>query len=82
VKEVQVHNGGTVVSTFEELSDGRYEGRLFYRMAGGRWSPPLPSDIQSELGRTSACSSRSIARNSTNQPAWLLGETDDESWRL
>jgi hypothetical protein len=80
MKEVLVHNGGTVITTFEEFSDGRYEGRVHYK-TGGRWSPPLPSDVRlPELGRTSTCSSRSIARNSTQQPTWLLGET--ESWRL
>jgi hypothetical protein len=80
VKEVKVSNGGTVISTFEELADGRHEGRLFYRHTDG-WSPPLPADVRvPELGRTSTRSSRSIARSSTNRPTWLLGET--ESWRL
>jgi hypothetical protein len=80
VKEVELHNGGTVITTFEQFADGRCEGRVHYK-AGGSWSPPLPPDVRApELGRTSARSSRSIARSSTHQPTWLLGET--ESWRL
>jgi hypothetical protein len=78
VREIRAFSGG--LSVYEELPGGGCEGRLFYRM-GGRWAPPLPAEIQSELGRTLARSSRSIARSSTDQPAWLLGETD-EPWRL
>jgi hypothetical protein len=72
VKSFEMHNGGTVITVFEELPRGGCEGRLFYRTDKG-WSPPLPPDVRvPELGRTSTRSSRSIARSSTQQPTWLL----------
>jgi hypothetical protein len=84
VKSFEVHNGGTVISTFEEFPDGRYEGRLFYRHADG-WRPPLPPDVRAPDGlrrSTSGGSAGSISRSSTlsTRPDWLLGETED--WRL
>jgi hypothetical protein len=81
-----MHNGGTVITVFEELPGGGCEGRLFYRTDKG-WSPPLPADIEppNGLGRsTSGGSAESTITRSrstaSGRPAWMLG--DNEPWRL
>jgi Prokaryotic homologs of the JAB domain len=68
VKEVAVHSGGTVITTFEEFADGRCEARLHYAQAGGGWEPPLPLDVRAPdgLGRsTSWHSVGSVSRGTT-----------------
>ena len=77
-----MHDGGTMISTFEEFADGRYEARMYYAQAGGGWKPPLPSDLQPPGGLGRSRSAGSISRSSTPStlPDWLLGEIED--WRL
>jgi hypothetical protein len=78
VREVAVHSANQI-STFEEFAGGGCEARIFYRV-DGKSRPPLPADVQAELGgETPARSSRSITRSS--EPSWLL-ETQTELWRL
>lgn len=75
-----MHDGGTVISTFEERAGGRSEARLHYRTDRG-WSPPLPPDVQPPDGLGRATSGPSISRSaSSGRPAWVLG--NNEPWRL